>query len=189
MIDIPSSIAAPSLLGQVKAPFLSCLACEHLSLHACLCSCSKMEEIIQAARKSWPLVRVAMAHRVGVVPVGEASVAIAASSVHRKESLAAVAFLIDEVKAKVPVWKKEFYAAEGTSKVAGDGSHTAEICTRHEQDGAPHTCHGNKHAVAREEDPSSLLTTGHAASSVPEEQETTKDEVGVWKRNAEWTLS
>ena len=46
---------------------------------------------------------------VTAVPIGEASVVIAISSAHRKESLEAVQFAIDEVKAKVPIWKKEFF--------------------------------------------------------------------------------
>ena len=41
-----------------------------------------------------------------LVPIGEASVAIAISSVHRKDSLEAVQFCIDKLKATVPIWKK-----------------------------------------------------------------------------------
>lgn len=47
--------------------------------------------------------------RLDVVPVTESSVIIAVSSVHRRESLEAVSFLIDELKANVPIWKKEIY--------------------------------------------------------------------------------
>ena len=50
-------------------------------------------------------VRVALLHRIGVVPVGEASVVVAASSVHRREAMAAVQFGIDTLKARVPIWK------------------------------------------------------------------------------------
>ena len=48
-------------------------------------------------------------HRVGVVGIGEESVLVAVSSVHRKVSLHACEFLIDELKASVPIWKKEIY--------------------------------------------------------------------------------
>ena len=51
----------------------------------------------------------AIAHRLGVVDVGEASVVVAVSSVHRKEALEACHFAIDELKASVPIWKKEVY--------------------------------------------------------------------------------
>ena len=65
--------------------------------------------IIQKARARWSLRHVAVAHRIGVVPTAESSVEIAISSTHRKEALAAVAFAIDELKAQVPIWKKEVY--------------------------------------------------------------------------------
>ena len=47
--------------------------------------------------------------RLGVVPVGEASVVIAISSTHRSESLEAVHYAIDSLKKSVPIWKKEIY--------------------------------------------------------------------------------
>lgn len=64
-----------------------------------------------AARARWPdLARVAVHHRVGVVPVREPSVVIAVSSPRRVAALAALPFLIDTLKASVPIWKKEVYA-------------------------------------------------------------------------------
>lgn len=48
--------------------------------------------------------------RLGLVPVTESSVIVAVSSEHRRESLDAVTFLIDGLKAKVPIWKKELYS-------------------------------------------------------------------------------
>jgi molybdopterin synthase catalytic subunit len=55
------------------------------------------------------LTAVAILHRTGVVRVGEASVFIAVSSEHRAAALAAVHWLINELKARVPIWKKEMY--------------------------------------------------------------------------------
>eukprot|EP00760_Papus_ankaliazontas_P020265 PhM_4_TR18291/c0_g2_i1/m.3223/K03635/MOCS2B, moaE; molybdopterin synthase catalytic subunit len=52
---------------------------------------------------------VGMVHRTGVVPVGEASVVIVVSSVHRSEGLTALHWAVDELKARVPVFKKEVY--------------------------------------------------------------------------------
>lgn len=63
----------------------------------------------QVIEKWEGICRVAMVHRLGVVPVGEASVIIVISSSHRKDSLEAVHFSIDQVKALVPIWKKEIY--------------------------------------------------------------------------------
>jgi molybdopterin synthase catalytic subunit len=53
--------------------------------------------------------RIIIAHRLGNVPVREASVVIAVSSPHRAPALAALSYLIDSLKARVPVWKKEVY--------------------------------------------------------------------------------
>ena len=53
--------------------------------------------------------------RLGLVPVSEASVVLAISSVHRAESLDAVQFGINELKKSVPIWKKEVYE-EGNSE-------------------------------------------------------------------------
>lgn len=69
----------------------------------------KMLEICQQIGNSWSIEKIAMEHRLGVVPVAEASIIIAISSPHRKESLEAVQYAIDMVKAVVPVWKKEIY--------------------------------------------------------------------------------
>ncbi|CAJ1964690.1 unnamed protein product [Sphenostylis stenocarpa] len=66
--------------------------------------------ICSSARASWNLHSIAVAHCVGTVPVGETSVFIAVSSVHRVDALEACRFLIDEIKAKVPIWKKEVYS-------------------------------------------------------------------------------
>jgi len=69
----------------------------------------EMERICKEVREKWKISKMAMVHRIGVVAVGEASVAIAASSVHRREALEAVHYAIDALKATVPVWKKEIY--------------------------------------------------------------------------------
>ena len=49
-------------------------------------------------------------HRVGTVAVGEPSVVIAVASPHRAAAFSAARFLIDTLKARLPVWKKEVYA-------------------------------------------------------------------------------
>lgn len=54
--------------------------------------------------------RMLCVHRVGVVAIGEPSVAIAVASPHRDAAFAACRFLIDELKRTLPVWKKEHYA-------------------------------------------------------------------------------
>ena len=74
----------------------------------------EVKRVIVEARKKWNLFHVAVHHRTGVVPVRETSIVIAVSSAHRKDSLEAVQYLIDTIKATVPIWKKEVYS-DGTS--------------------------------------------------------------------------
>ncbi|XP_063607989.1 molybdopterin synthase catalytic subunit-like [Penaeus indicus] len=69
----------------------------------------EMRAICRLAREKWNIKHIAIYHRMGVVPVLESSVIIAVSSTHRRESLEATSFLIDELKARVPIWKKEMY--------------------------------------------------------------------------------
>jgi molybdopterin synthase catalytic subunit len=71
----------------------------------------QMREIGMEIAERWPAVTgVAIAHRVGRVEVGEASVALAVSAPHRGEALAACAHGIERLKATLPVWKKEVFA-------------------------------------------------------------------------------
>lgn len=75
----------------------------------------RLDALAQAARDKWPeLGRLAMIHRVGVVPVTEAAVIIAASSPHRDVAFEAASWAIDTLKKTVPIWKKERWA-EGQS--------------------------------------------------------------------------
>lgn len=68
-----------------------------------------MQEICHKAGKKWEVKRIALAHKVGTCGVGETSVIVAVSSAHRNASLEACHWVIDELKARVPIWKKEFY--------------------------------------------------------------------------------
>jgi molybdopterin synthase catalytic subunit len=75
--------------------------------------------IVAEAEARWP-VRIALAHRIGALEIGDAAVAIAAGAAHREEAFAACRFVIEEVKRRVPIWKKEFYA-DGTIDWVGAG--------------------------------------------------------------------
>ena len=70
---------------------------------------AEMGRIAEGLARDFPDTRVRMQHRVGLLSVGEASVAIAAVSPHRAEAFAACRAAIDRVKATVPIWKKEFH--------------------------------------------------------------------------------
>jgi molybdopterin synthase catalytic subunit len=76
---------------------------------------SAYEEMVEAefgrlladAGTRWPEARIAVRHRLGEIPVGEASIAIAAAAPHRAEAFEACRYVIEEVKRRIPVWKKE----------------------------------------------------------------------------------
>ncbi|MGI9590806.1 MAG: molybdenum cofactor biosynthesis protein [Myxococcota bacterium] len=68
----------------------------------------EMERICAAAAERWPGVRVAIAHRVGHLEIGDLAVVIAAAAPHRGEAFEACRFAIDTLKETVPIWKKEF---------------------------------------------------------------------------------
>jgi molybdopterin synthase catalytic subunit len=79
-----------------------------------------MAELADDLKRRYDLCEVAIAHRVGVVGIGEISVAIAVSAPHRQEALAACKDAIDRLKETVPLWKKEIY--EGGEEWIGRGS-------------------------------------------------------------------
>jgi molybdopterin synthase catalytic subunit len=69
---------------------------------------SKLTAVASELRRRWPDVgRVAMLHRVGVVPIGESAVVVAVSAPHRDAAFEAARFGIDAIKASVPIWKRE----------------------------------------------------------------------------------
>ncbi|XP_015997854.2 molybdopterin synthase catalytic subunit isoform X1 [Rousettus aegyptiacus] len=70
---------------------------------------NEVRKIYGDIRQKWPVKHIAVFHRLGLVPVSEASIIIAVSSAHRAASLEAVSYAIDNLKAKVPIWKKEMY--------------------------------------------------------------------------------
>ncbi len=76
-----------------------------------------LRDIIAEIHERWSDARVAMAHRIGKVKIGEASLIIAVAAPHRPEAYAASRYAIERVKAILPIWKKEF---------ASDGDHWVE---------------------------------------------------------------
>ena len=68
------------------------------------------ERIVEEARTRFGLANIACVHRLGLLEIGDVAVWVGASSAHRDEAFRACRFVIDEVKHRVPVWKKEHYA-------------------------------------------------------------------------------
>jgi molybdopterin synthase catalytic subunit/molybdopterin converting factor small subunit len=79
-----------------------------------------MADLADTLKSKYELCEVAVAHRIGRVEIGEASVAIAVSAPHRHDALAACKEAIDTLKESVPLWKKEVY--EGGEEWIGRGS-------------------------------------------------------------------
>jgi molybdopterin synthase catalytic subunit len=77
-----------------------------------------MENIIKAAlnknrdNPTKRIVRCAVEHRLGVVPVGKPSIIIAVSAPHRREAFVTCEQILEEVKAKAQIWKREYYQGE-----------------------------------------------------------------------------
>jgi MoaE-MoaD fusion protein len=70
---------------------------------------AKMQEIAAQAHTRFAVDRIAIAHRLGHLEVGETSVFIAVSAPHRPAAFEACRFAIDTLKRTVPIWKKEFF--------------------------------------------------------------------------------
>lgn len=86
---------------------------------------SKIAEIVAEARDRWPLVKVAALHRVGDLGLKEISVGVAVSSAHRTDAFPAGRYIIDELKHRAPIWKKEHWPG-GAVWVREDVAHSAE---------------------------------------------------------------
>ena len=71
---------------------------------------AELDRILVEAQQQWPEVRIAVQHRLGLVPTEEASIGIAAAAPHRADAFAACRYVIEAVKKRVPIWKKELRA-------------------------------------------------------------------------------
>jgi molybdopterin synthase catalytic subunit len=72
------------------------------------------------AMAQFGLVRCLIHHRLGEVPLLEAAVVVAASSPHRREAFEAAAWIMDRIKDRVPIWKRERYTDGAQTWVEGE---------------------------------------------------------------------
>ncbi len=70
---------------------------------------AEIQKVVDEACAKWSLLGWSITHRVGILEPGEVAVVVAISTAHRKESFEACQFIIDNVKAKAPIWKKEVF--------------------------------------------------------------------------------
>ena len=86
----------------------------------------KMAEIGDELRVKFGAEHVAILHRTGVLKIGEASVAIAVATPHRREAFLACQYAIDRLKEIVPIWKKEVWA-DGQRWIGWEGQTPADL--------------------------------------------------------------
>lgn len=120
-IDLPSLIAevtsperggVASFLGQVRNHHAGrVVAGLEYSAYGPMAE-AECSRIVAEAESRWP-VALTLQHRVGSLAIGDVAVAVAAAAAHRDEAFAACRYAIEEVKRRVPVWKREHYA-DGT---------------------------------------------------------------------------
>ena len=105
----PTSGATVSFIGTTRDHHDG-RAVTHLEYEAyCDMALSELRKIAAAAAAQWPIAAMAIVHRIGSVPIGEASVVIAVSAAHRQAAFDACRFAIDRLKEVVPIWKKEHF--------------------------------------------------------------------------------
>ena len=110
---VRSSAAAPE---HTETPVVRLEYEAHPTLAA-----ERMRAIAEDAAGKWPLERVGAWHRTGACELGEPTVVVACGSPHRADALEACRWMIDEIKATVPIWKREVYA-DGSSWIGAEAA-------------------------------------------------------------------
>ncbi len=82
---------------------------------------AELEKLRQEALPRFHLEGCAIHHRLGLVPLREAAVVVATASAHRAEAFEAAKWIMDEIKVRVPIWKRERYPEGGERWVEGEG--------------------------------------------------------------------
>jgi molybdopterin synthase catalytic subunit len=91
------------------------------------------ERIVAEALRRFPVKNAMCIHRVGALSLGDMAVWVGVSSAHRGEAFAACRFIIDEVKHRVPIWKKEHYRSGTSGWVNCERCAAAPAHSHHEQ--------------------------------------------------------
>ena len=69
---------------------------------------SECELLMEEVKQKWNISKIFVAHRTGMLELGEASFVVALCSAHRKQAIEALDYFIDTFKKRVPIWKQEF---------------------------------------------------------------------------------
>ncbi|MDX1468320.1 MAG: molybdenum cofactor biosynthesis protein MoaE [Acidimicrobiia bacterium] len=106
----PGSGASVLFLGTVRDHSLGKQGVTHLEYEVYPEKVEQeIEKVVEEALSKWPVLSVVVEHRSGVVELEEASVAVAVSSAHRADAFETARFVIDELKRRAPIWKKEYW--------------------------------------------------------------------------------
>lgn len=73
-------------------------------------ACKEGNRVIEEALAKFPIISAECVHRIGHLQVGDMAIRVVVAAGHRDEAFAACRYIVDEVKARVPIWKKEHYA-------------------------------------------------------------------------------
>ena len=102
------------------------------------------ERILAEAQQRFGVARARCAHRVGPLAIGELAVWVGVSAAHRGEAFDASRYIIDEVKHRLPIWKKEYYQ-DGDSGWVNCERCAAGATPAHAEHTAPeHAAHGHR---------------------------------------------
>ena len=80
---------------------------------------AKIAEIVEEAAQKWPINASAVEHRSGEVMLGEASVGVAVSTAHRGDAFESAMFIMDQLKERAPIWKKEHWPGGDSFVITG----------------------------------------------------------------------
>lgn len=114
--DLAARVASPARGGIVS--FLGAVRNEHAgrtvvrlhySAYAPMAE-GECARILADAEARWPDAAIALQHRVGELAIGDWAVAVVVAAPHRGEAFEACRFVIEELKRRVPIWKREYYA-------------------------------------------------------------------------------
>ncbi|HMA93378.1 MAG TPA: molybdenum cofactor biosynthesis protein MoaE [Polyangiaceae bacterium] len=162
--------AIVTFIGQVRAQNAG-LVVTRLEYEAYPSMAEKeMASIVRELEAKFPGTRLAVLHRIGSLSVGEAAVVCSASAEHREEAFTACHALIDEIKARVPIWKRE-HGPNGPYWVGWEDAR----CVGHGSDGDPAVTQRNGDA-ARQTDPQASMQAQVSESAYELAKEEPKEE-------------
>jgi molybdopterin synthase catalytic subunit len=109
-VSDPAAGAVVTFLGTVRDHSPGKTGVTHLVYEAYLEVVEeKLAGLVGEAARRWPIVAVAVQHRLGRVEVGDPSVGVGVSCAHRSDAFEAARFLIDSLKSEAPIWKQEHW--------------------------------------------------------------------------------